>query len=134
MHESVPEPRYITSRPSYDDEDPDYDVYDFYPSRNELRLHSSFYMDWEHDEASSDSSESECSVITSPTYTIDPSFAFPDAVNDNNISNMGYSKFFRTGLWAQSAHRQLDALLENTLAKLRFLKKLLARHTSQTDL
>ncbi|KAI0824681.1 hypothetical protein BC628DRAFT_1419794 [Trametes gibbosa] len=130
MHEFVPEQRYISSGA---DEDVDYDVFYFYPSRNELRARPAFYMDWD-DDSCSESSLSDCSVTASPTNSVGPTFAFPDTVNDNSISEMGYSNFFRTGLWAQSAHRQLDALVEKALAKLHFLRRLLARHTSPTAL
>ena len=37
----------------------------------------------------------------SPTYSVDPDFVFPDDGHDGGIASMGYSKIFRSGLWAQ---------------------------------
>ncbi|KAH9927140.1 uncharacterized protein BXZ73DRAFT_102729 [Epithele typhae] len=103
-----------------DECDEDYDVYLFYPSQNRVSQFSE--PDWDSD-ACSDCSEvsprsstsytteidtppglsaSVSSLALSPTYTVDETFAFPDADPDDGISAMGYSKVFRAGFWAQS--------------------------------
>ncbi|KAI0356530.1 hypothetical protein OH77DRAFT_208699 [Trametes cingulata] len=121
MHEFVPELRRVPSGVHAYDEDVEYDVLYFYPSRNELYLSTSYCVEADRDRYS-ESTISEYSVATSPTYSIDPTFRFPDVVDDGGISSMGYSRFFRMGLWAQA------------VAKLHSLKRHFARRTPTTGI
>ncbi|KAI0370169.1 hypothetical protein BV20DRAFT_966778 [Pilatotrama ljubarskyi] len=134
MHEYVPELRRVPSGVHGYDEDDEYDVYDFWPSRNALYLHTSFCVETDRD-TYSESTLSDYSVATSPTYSIDPNFRFPDTVDDIGISNMGYSRFFRTGLWAQSSRitKRLDAFLAKAVASLHSIKRHFARRTPTVE-
>ncbi|EIW61902.1 uncharacterized protein TRAVEDRAFT_44723 [Trametes versicolor FP-101664 SS1] len=147
MHESVPQLRHVVLADAYyADEDEEYDEYVFYPSRNELHLvlpttspeflspppsfhhRPAFYTEWD-DETGSEFTVSDCSMATSPTYSVDPTFNFADTVDDVGISSMGYSVLFRRGLWAQSSPivKKLDAIIKQAVARLQSFKKHFAR-------
>ncbi|KAH9894370.1 hypothetical protein C8Q73DRAFT_790915 [Cubamyces lactineus] len=131
MYEFLPELRRAPSDAYYhDDEDVEYDVFLYWPSRNELRQHSLVSV---FDDTASETTEPESPTDESPTYTGDSAFSFPAAVDDVGISSMGYSKVFRTGLWAQSSciTRRLDAFIANAFAKLRAFRRRFSRSTSQ---
>ncbi|KAL7282190.1 hypothetical protein ACG7TL_003659 [Trametes sanguinea] len=136
MYEFVPEARRVHSNAQFDDEtDSDYEVFLFYPSRNEHHQFPAVITNLE-DDASSDGTAHDEPMIASPTYTIDTDFSFPDTVHDDGISRLGYSKIFRTGLWAQRSSRiteHLDALIEKAFAKLRALRQRLARRPSAIE-
>ncbi|KAI9001300.1 hypothetical protein BD414DRAFT_474244 [Trametes punicea] len=128
MHEFVPELRRVPSDAYHDDQDEEYDVLYFWPSRNELSRRPTFYVEWDED-TSSESTTYDEPMIMSPTYTVDTDFSFPDTVDDNDISSMGYSKFFRMGLWAQPSRitKHLDVFIAKAMAKLRSFRRHFAR-------
>ncbi|OSC98706.1 hypothetical protein PYCCODRAFT_966636 [Trametes coccinea BRFM310] len=135
MYEFISEPRRIRSNAQFNDEgDSEYDVFLYYPSRNENYQFPTVITDVE-DDASSDSTTHNEPMIPSPTYTIDTAFSFPDTVDDDGISRLGYSKIFRTGLWAQSSRitEHLDVLIEKAFAKLRVLRQRLTGRPSPIE-
>ncbi|KAI0774010.1 hypothetical protein C8Q74DRAFT_1217929 [Fomes fomentarius] len=106
-----------------EDLDDDYDEYLFYPSENRM-IHLEPFLpspapeqiDADHEYVSSSSDLSEVpwgsiqslphldhllKLPSSPTYSIDSSFVFPERVDDRGIRVLGYSKLFRTGLLAK---------------------------------
>ncbi|KAI0637910.1 hypothetical protein C8Q77DRAFT_397833 [Trametes polyzona] len=156
MYEFVPEPCYVHPTGgalSEDQDEEEYDVYYYWPSRNEVALvyppaslgpfrapqrveqRPVLFVDSD-DDARSETTISDYSVIVSPTCSVDPGFAFADTVNDVGISSMGYSRFFRMGLWAQSARitKRGVALLEKTVARLHILQRYLGRQASSDNL
>ncbi|KAI0676969.1 hypothetical protein C8Q78DRAFT_987475 [Trametes maxima] len=144
MHEFVPELRYVPSGAHYDAQDEEYDVYYFWPSRNEFSRvpPPAFSTQW-GDDSASEWTISDHSLPTSPTYSTDMRFTFPETVGDVDISNMGYSRFFRTGLWAQHLRvkslqssritKRVDAFLAMAVAKIHSLKRRFSRQASSTN-
>ncbi|KAI9067674.1 hypothetical protein FKP32DRAFT_1672956 [Trametes sanguinea] len=136
MYEFVSQTRRVNFNAQFDDEnDWEYEVFDFYPSLNENRQFPTIVTDFE-DDASSESTAHDEPMLPSPTYTVDTDFSFPDTVDDGGISSLGYSKIFRTGLWAQHSSRiteHLDALIEKAFAKLRVLRQHLTRRRSPIE-
>ncbi|RDX53258.1 hypothetical protein OH76DRAFT_1480264 [Lentinus brumalis] len=141
MHESLPPRRRIFT--TAHDEEEEYDVYDFFPSQN--RFYMRLRLSSEADESdtfihsSSDHVDSIDSLpaldhlrkLPSPPDVQAPELAFPERVDVSGIQRQGYSRIFRTGLWAQSRiTRRLDAFIAKTMARLRSLKRCLTRRTS----
>ncbi|KAI0722162.1 hypothetical protein C8T65DRAFT_734589 [Cerioporus squamosus] len=144
MHESFPPRRRIFTTVYDDDEEDEYDVYYYFPSQN--RLYSRLRLSSEADEndacisSSSDLFDSIDSLSaldhlrklpSSPGVQV-PELTFPEQVDDQGgLRRLGYSRIFRTGLWAPSRlTRRLDAFIAKTIARLRSLKRCLTRRTS----
>ncbi|KAI0650131.1 hypothetical protein C8Q79DRAFT_1006429 [Trametes meyenii] len=136
MHEFVPELRYVSSDVHCDAEDDEYDVLYYWPSRNEFSRvpRPTFFTRWDEDSAS-EWTLSDPSTVASPVCSVDMRFTFPEAVDDIDISNMGYSRFFRTGLWAQPSRitKRVDAFLAMAVAKIHSLKQRFSRRVSSAN-
>ncbi|CDO74553.1 hypothetical protein BN946_scf184632.g10 [Trametes cinnabarina] len=133
MHEFVRELRRVSSNARYDDhDDGEYDVFYYYPSRNELLQFPADFRDIEDDASSEYTIYDEGMKIVSPTYTIDPEFSFADNVDDGPVASMGYSRTFQLGLFSQSSRitKRLDAFIEKTLATIRSFRQHFTRQPS----
>ncbi|EJF62877.1 hypothetical protein DICSQDRAFT_179580 [Dichomitus squalens LYAD-421 SS1] len=120
------------STTSNDEED--YDVYLFYPSRNQIyqrARQSSWEPSWDDGLWSS----SDVSDPSSPTYSYDSDFVYPNPADDHGISVFGYSSLFRRGLWAQSRRisRRFDDFVAKIINAWRCLKMCFGRRAHSTS-
>ncbi|TBU37004.1 hypothetical protein BD309DRAFT_932945 [Dichomitus squalens] len=120
------------STTSNDEED--YDVYLFYPSRNQIyqrARQSSWEPSWDEGLWSS----SDVSDPSSPTYSYDSDFVYPNPADEHGISVFGYSSLFRRGLWAQSRRisRRFDDFVAKIINAWRCLKMRFGRRAHSTS-
>ncbi|KAI1789006.1 hypothetical protein LXA43DRAFT_600175 [Ganoderma leucocontextum] len=123
MHESVPQPRFV-SLSTCDGDDVEYDVYYFYPSRNRVYQPARQASPWDTTLDNDAPSSADVSVLSLPSYSYNSDFVFPDPASVHGISTLGYSTLFRKGLWAQSRAitRRLDAFVARMMETCRSLK------------
>ncbi|TBU64187.1 hypothetical protein BD310DRAFT_868422 [Dichomitus squalens] len=138
------------STTSNDEED--YDVYLFYPSRNQIyqrARQSSWEPSWDEGLwSSSDVSDVRLFFVassqpatyvqcqpSSPTYSYDSDFVYPNPADEHGISVFGYSSLFRRGLWAQSRRisRRFDDFVAKIINAWRCLKMRFGRRAHSTS-